>query len=62
MAEKKTQPLKPGGAWVQGLWEIMVYVSSDVDRKHQAYLLGVFYVNHYQIRLKGMKLERAYEP
>lgn len=34
MAEKKTQPLRPGGAWVHGLWEIVDYVSSDMARKH----------------------------
>jgi len=33
LAEKKTQPLRPGGAWVHGLWEIMVYVSLDIGRK-----------------------------
>ncbi|EGO63468.1 hypothetical protein ALO_12895 [Acetonema longum DSM 6540] len=37
MAEKKTQPLKPSGAWVQGLWGNMVYVSADKVRKHQAF-------------------------
>ncbi|MDF2631925.1 MAG: hypothetical protein K0Q85_521, partial [Caproiciproducens sp.] len=24
----------PGGAWVHGLWENVVYVSSDKGRKH----------------------------
>lgn len=34
-AEKKTQPLRPGGAWVRGLWEIVEYVLADKGRKHQ---------------------------
>jgi len=34
--EKKTQPMKPGGGWVHGLWGNMVYVSVDVDKNHQA--------------------------
>lgn len=33
-AEKKTQPVKPGGAWVHGLWENMEYVLADKERKH----------------------------
>jgi hypothetical protein len=32
--EKKTQPVKPGSAWIYGLWENMVYVSLDIERKH----------------------------
>jgi len=44
LAEKKTQPVKPGGDWVQGMWENMVYVSADVGRKHQAFGLGVFFI------------------
>jgi len=34
LAEKKTQPLKPVGDWVQGLWGIMECVSADKGRKH----------------------------
>jgi hypothetical protein len=35
--EKKTQPLKPGDVWAQGLWGNMAYVSAVVGRKHQAF-------------------------
>jgi hypothetical protein len=31
---KKTQPVKPGGAWGHGLWKNVVYVSVDMVRKH----------------------------
>jgi hypothetical protein len=30
---KRKQALKPGGAWVRGLWGKMVYVPLDVARK-----------------------------
>jgi hypothetical protein len=36
--------VKPGGAWVHGLWENMVYVLADKGRKHQADLCLVFFV------------------
>jgi hypothetical protein len=39
LAEKKTQPVKPGGAWVHGLWENVAYVSADKGRKHQIRIL-----------------------
>ncbi len=42
LAEKKTQPLKPGGAWFQGLWEIVEYVSADKGRKHQVRISGKY--------------------
>ena len=35
MAEKKTQSLRLGGDWVQGLREIVEYVLADKGRKHQ---------------------------
>lgn len=42
MAEKKTQPLKLGGAWVQGLWGNVEYVLADKGRKHQHVLSAIF--------------------
>ncbi|EGO65571.1 hypothetical protein ALO_03136 [Acetonema longum DSM 6540] len=37
-------PVKPGGDWVHGLWKIMVYVSADKGRKHQAFGSDIFVV------------------
>ncbi len=34
LAEKKTQPVKPGGYWGHEMWENMLYISLDIVRKH----------------------------
>jgi len=44
LAEKKTQTMMPGGAWVHELWENMVYVLADKGGKHQAFGVGVFFI------------------
>lgn len=33
LAEKKTQPVKPGRTWVYRLWKNVEYVSSDMGKK-----------------------------
>ena len=50
MAEKKTQYVRPGGAWVHRLWKNVVYVSADIGRKYQVKILKIQYGNMLSTR------------